>query len=73
MPLTSAFFFSDFSSRSFSWVSTRLLCRILQSHGLQLQEELGTHISLRMKSSRVSTLLFASAWSCCTRTGPMSL
>ena len=37
------------------------------------RERLSTHISLVMNSSRFSTLAFASAWSCFTRTGPMSL
>ena len=38
-----------------------------------IQEEESTHISLRMKSNRVSTFCFASAWSCWTSTGPTSL
>lgn len=32
-----------------------------------------THISPLMKSRRVSTLVLASAWSCCTKTGPINL
>ena len=36
-------------------------------------KEQSTHISLRMKSNRVSTFCFASAWSCWTSTGPTSL
>lgn len=71
---TSSFFFSDLSPRSFNCVSTRLLLGLDE---MSNKDEGGgdnaTHMSLLINSSLVSTFDFASAWSCGTRTGPMSL